>query len=158
MSGYPERIGEAVARALARLGPAGAIAETAAAWPRAVGPGIAANAWPARLGRDGTLHVNVSSSAWAFELTQLEAKVRESLRERLGAEAPQRLRFTVGPLPEGGAERVKEACREVPKVSSAAAAAGERIAAPIEDPELRSLVARAAAVSIARFSGEAADR
>ena len=30
---------------------------------------IAANAWPARIARDGTLHVATSSSAWAFELT-----------------------------------------------------------------------------------------
>ncbi|MDQ3889637.1 MAG: DUF721 domain-containing protein [Actinomycetota bacterium] len=158
MSGDPERIGEAVAHVLARLGPAAAIAETVAAWPRAVGPGIAANAWPARLGRDGTLHVNVSSSAWAFELSHLEAGVRERLREWLGVDAPRRLRFAVGPLPERGGDRVREARREVPKVSITALAAGERIAASIEDPDLRSLVARAAAVSLARFSGEATDR
>ena len=63
-----ERIGDDVRRELGQLGPGGAIADVVAAWPEAVGDSIARNAWPARIARDGTLHVATSSSAWAFEL------------------------------------------------------------------------------------------
>ena len=45
---------------------------------------VAANAWPARIARDGTLHVNTSSSAWAFELGQLAPTILERLSEKLG--------------------------------------------------------------------------
>jgi predicted nucleic acid-binding Zn ribbon protein len=40
------------------------------------------------LARDGSLHVTTSSSAWAFELTQLAASILERLQERLGESAP----------------------------------------------------------------------
>ena len=150
MSWHPEEIGGAVRRQLERFGPAGSLGEVVAAWPLAVGPAIAANAWPARCSRDGTLHVAVSSSAWAFELTQLEETIRERLRERLGGAAPARVQFAVGRIPERGAEEVKSFAPEVPKVPPDALAEGERLAAGIEDSELRALVARAAAVSLAR--------
>ena len=71
-------------RELARFGPAEGMTEIVRAWPGAVGDQIARNAWPARLARDGTLHVATSSSAWAFELAQLEPKLLERLREALG--------------------------------------------------------------------------
>ena len=68
-----ERIGGEVKRELSRFGSAGAMTELVGAWPAAVGETVAANAWPARLARDGTLHVNAASSTWAFELQQLES-------------------------------------------------------------------------------------
>ena len=68
----PRRIGGEVRRELARFGPAEGMTEIVRAWPDAVGEQIARNAWPARLGRDGALHVATSSSAWAFELAQLQ--------------------------------------------------------------------------------------
>lgn len=160
MSWHPERIGQAVTSELARFGPAGAIGEIMAAWPLAVGEAIAANAWPARCARDGTLHVAASSSVWAFELTQLEATIRERLAERLGEKAPPHVRFAVGRLPEAGAaEGVEIPVRTVPKLTEEARAAGERIAAEIDDDELRALVARAAALSLSGGrSGDADDR
>jgi Dna[CI] antecedent, DciA len=121
-----------------------------AAWPKAVGPAIAANAWPARVARDGTLHVAASSSAWAFELTQLEETVRARLGEQLGKEAPPLLRFAVGRLPERGAESAPPSSRERRAAGPSERAEGARIAAPIADPELRELVARAAAASLLR--------
>ena len=142
-----------IRRELARFGPESGLADVVAAWPGAVGEQIAANAWPARIARDGTLHVATSSSAWAFELTQLEGTIRVRLAERLGPAAPPRLRFAAGPLPERGAESVEKERRKPPEVDDVARAEGERIAAPIEDSELRELVARAAAASLAR--GEA---
>src|ERR671934_856086 len=91
-----ERVGDAIAQELSRFGAVPGLAPLVEAWPTRVGPEIARNAWPARLGRDGTLHVHTSSSAWAFELGQLELRIRASLGEL----APARLRFAVGPLPE----------------------------------------------------------
>ena len=78
----PERIGDGVKRELGRFGAAGAMAEVVEAWPALVGEQIARNAWPARIARDGTLHVATSSSAWAFELGQLAPELLERLSRR----------------------------------------------------------------------------
>jgi len=123
-----------------------------AAWPECVGAGIASNAWPARIARDGSLHVSTSSSAWAFELTHLAASILKRLQERLGESAPASLKFAPGPLPEAGPERVEASERTVPKVSEADRAQGARIAATIENPDLREAVARAAETSLAAGS------
>jgi hypothetical protein len=146
-------IGDEVGRELARFGPAAGMPDIVAAWPEAVGPQIAAQAWPARVARDGTLHVAVSSSVWAFELTQLEAEIRRRLADAVGAAAPQRLRFAAGHIPGAGSEPAPKQKPSVPNVTQALQAEGERIAAPIGDPALREAVARAAAASLA-----AADR
>jgi predicted nucleic acid-binding Zn ribbon protein len=153
MSWHPRRIGDEVKSELARFGPAGAMGEVVAAWPAAVGEAIAANAWPARCARDGTLHVATASSVWAFELTQLEATIRARLSEHLSDGAPPRLRFAVGRLPEPRTAEVEIAKRTVPEVSAEMREAAARIAAGIEDEELRELVARAAAASLARKRG-----
>lgn len=142
-------IADVVARELGRFGPAAGMGEIVAAWPGAVGDPIAAHAWPARVARDGTLHVATSSSAWAFELTQLEAQIRERLAVAAGAAAPKSIRFAVGHIPETGSDPAPKEKRTVPKVSDALFAEGERIAAEIEDPALREAVARAAAASLA---------
>jgi predicted nucleic acid-binding Zn ribbon protein len=149
MTSLPGPIGDEVRRELSRFGPEAGLGELVAAWPDAVGLGVAANAWPARIARDGTLHVSTASSAWAFELTQLEETVVTRLRERLGDEAPPRLRFAVGPLPEAGPEPVEEVHSSGPKVTPEHREKGLRIASEIEDPNLREAVARAAAASLA---------
>jgi hypothetical protein len=153
-----ERIGDHIQRELARFGPQAGLGEIVAAWPVAVGPGIAANAWPARIARDGTLHVAVSSSAWGFELTQLEARVRAKLAERLEGEAPPALRFAPGPLPEPGRGPVENLERTAPKPSQAQRVEAERIAAGIGDSTLREAVARAAAASLAATGKSPSDR
>ena len=48
-----ESIAGEVRRELGRFGAEGAIVDVVAAWPAAVGPTVARNAWPARVGRDG---------------------------------------------------------------------------------------------------------
>jgi hypothetical protein len=153
----PEPIGDEVRRELGRF-PESGLGEIVAAWPAAVGAAIAANAWPARVARDGTLHVSVSSSAWAFELTQLSASVLERLREQLGETCPPTIRFAVGPLPEGGgeAEQVREGT--VPAVTPAHVAEAERVAAEISDPALREAVVRAVAAGLAAQECPADDR
>ena len=158
MSWHPDLIGAAVREELGRFGAAGALGEILAAWEGAVGSAIAGNAWPARCGRDGVLHVATSSSVWAFELTRLESTIRERLARQLGAKAPARLRFAVGPLPERGFEDVTSRGRAVAKVRADELAAGEEIAASIENEGLRTRVARAAAASLARARETAPDR
>ena len=158
---FPEPIGDAVRRELHRFGPAGAMGDVVAAWPDAVGASIAANAWPARIARDGTLTVATGSSVWAFELTKLEGTIRARLAEALGDGAPPRLRFVPGRLPEQGAESVTsspQAAQAARPLDAQARQAGFELAAPIEDEELRKLVARAAAASLSRRYAGSDDR
>ena len=145
-------IEDEIRRELSRFGPAAGLGDIVAAWPECVGAGIAANAWPARLTRDGSLHVATSSSAWAFELTHLAQSILERLQERLGKSAPAALRFAPGPLPEAGPEPEEASKRTVPKVSEADRAEAARIAAAIANPDLREAVARAAEASLAAGS------
>ncbi len=156
MSWHPRTIGESIAEELRRFGRPGDVADIVAAWPEAVGEAIAVNAWPARIARDGTLHVTTSSSVWAFELTKLEETVRGRLSDRLGKKAPAKLRFRAGRLPAPAALVPKEV-ESVPKPSPATFAAAAEIAAPIADEELRELVLRAAAASLARAAETAPD-
>lgn len=149
-----ERIGGDVRSELARFGAAGGMAEVVAAWPAVVGDSIAANAWPARFARDGTLHIAVSSSAWAFELAQLEPEIAARLAHALGEDAARRLRFAPGPLPEASAENVGKEGRILRRPSAEQQAAAAKIAAPVKDSELRELISRAAAASLAKASSD----
>lgn len=151
-------IGDDVRRELSRFGPALGMTELVSVWPAAVGPPIARNAWPARLSRDGTLHVATSSSAWAFELSQLAETIRAKLAEQLEGAPPRALRFAPGPLPETGVEDVSTPERTVPDPTPAQRLAAKRIAAPIGDETLREAVARAAAASLAAGGTRPSDR
>jgi hypothetical protein len=153
VSWLPQRIGEELRRELGRFGPAGAMAEIVEAWPAAVGDSIARNAWPARTSRDGTLHVNTSSSAWAFELGLLEADIRGRLESALGSEAPPRLRFAPGRLPEPPREIPENRPARPPQPSPEEQREADRLVAPIEDENLRKIVAKAAAASLVRAAG-----
>src|SRR5205823_379052 len=95
-----ERIGHDVEWQLGRFDGHGAMPRIVSVWPAVVGEEVARNAWPARVARDGTLHVHTSSSVWAFELGQLAPRILERLREELGDAAPKSLRFVQGHLPE----------------------------------------------------------
>lgn len=148
MNELPRRIGEDVRRELGRFGPAGGMAEIVDAWPAAVGTAIARNAWPARVSRDGTLHVATSSSAWAFELALLEEDIRGRLAAALSGEPPQRLRFAPGRLPEPASEPEAEGAKRVLVPSLDARRRADEIAAPIDDENLRKIVAKAAAASL----------
>jgi hypothetical protein len=154
----PDPIGNEVRRELDRFGPAGRMGEIVSAWPEAVGPAIAANAWPARVARDGTLHVNTASSTWAFELAQLSESMLSRLRERLGDDSPAGLRFATGPLPELGEEVERLRDESVPRPSAKQIEEAKRIAAPIEDPALREAVGRAVSASLAAAERPASDR
>jgi hypothetical protein len=141
-----ERIGDAVRSELGRFGTARPMADLVELWPQVVGDTIAANAWPARLSRDGVLHVNTSSSAWAFELGHLESEIRA----RLGKQAPARFRFAPGPLPDlapTASERPQEA---LPEPTDEQAELARGWAAEIGSEELRKTVEKAARASLAR--------
>jgi hypothetical protein len=141
-----ERIGPEVKRELSRFGPQAGLGKLVERWPNAVGDAIARNAWPARVQRDGTLLVHASSSAWAFELSQLEPTIREHLAEL----APARIRFVPGPLPEPDFLPPKQATHELPPPSLEEVRQGHLLSAEIEDEHLRELAARAAAASLAK--------
>jgi hypothetical protein len=145
-----KKIGEDVHRELRRHGPAAGMSELVGAWPEAVGAAVARHAWPARLARDGTLHVNTSSSAWAFELGHLEHEIMPRLRRLVGDLAPPRLRFAPGRLPEDPEDEAQGQRERPPEPSPEARSEAERLAASIEDEDLRKLVAKAAAASLAR--------
>jgi len=114
------------------------MAELLERWPSAVDDAIARNAWPARIARDGTVHVNTADSVWAFELGQRAAEIAAKL------DVP-RLRFAPGPLPEPGSDEPHEPVRPSPADEMRAAA----IASAIEDPSLRETVKKAVELGLA---------
>jgi predicted nucleic acid-binding Zn ribbon protein len=145
-----EPLGADVRRELSRFGPAAGMSDLVTAWPAAVGDGIARNAWPARLSRDGTLHVATRSSAWAFELAQLEPQLLDRVRAEVGEVAPKRLRFAVGRLPEASPEPKATPKQRGIEPSDADREAARLLAAEIADEELREAVAEAVAHGLAR--------
>jgi Dna[CI] antecedent, DciA len=138
-----EPLGPEVRHELGRHGAPEGMADLVAMWAGAVGPQIAENAWPARTTRDGTLVVHARDSIWAFELTQQA----EEIGRRLGVKAPK---FVPGPVPESPAETTSTARTTVRPATLEEARTASEWAAPIEDPELRALVARAARASLAK--------
>ena len=134
-------LGDALARELKALGPNSAMSETVAAWPAAVGPEIARNAWPARFQRDGTLIVHTADAIWAFELGHRAAAISERLP------GSPKLTFTAGPLPAPAAP--EEPAPAPPAATLEQRRRAAEWAAAIEDEGLRKAVAKAAAASLA---------
>jgi hypothetical protein len=153
-----DRLDDTVSRELGRVGDAGAgstvMPRVVEHWPDAVGPTIARNAWPARIGRDGTLQVATESSAWAFELQQLEGNILGRLRELLAGESPKAVRFAVGPLPERGRDDVAAERPPAPEPTAEQHELAAALASRIDDEELRKVVAKAAAHSLARAAAD----
>jgi hypothetical protein len=119
-----------------------------------VGETIAANAWPARLARGGALVVNTSSATWAFELKHLAGQILSRLQEKLGDDCPRELRFAPGPVPARGRETVAAGSPTGPEIGAGERLQAERLTATIANDELRELVARAAAASLAKGTGK----
>jgi hypothetical protein len=134
-----EPIGREIRKELSQFGPQAGMPELLERWPAAVGAAIARNAWPARIAKDGTVHVNTADSVWAFELAQ---QARE-IGERLGV---PKLRFAPGPLPEPDPEPAAPALRPTAEDDARA----DAIAALIEDENLRESVQKAVRFSLAR--------
>ena len=145
-----ERLGHSLSRELGRFGGAGTMPAVVAAWPEAVGAEVTRNAWPARVARDGVLHVHTSSAAWAFELTQLAAVVLAQLGEALGEDVPAGLRFAPGHLPEPPEVLEEQPARTVCEPSRETVLEAQQLASGISDEVLRAQVARAASLSLER--------
>jgi hypothetical protein len=105
-----------------------------------VGEGIARNAWPARIARDGTLHVATADSVWAFELGHRAGEIAV----RLGV---AKVRFAPGQLPSAEAP-AGPAASPAPSADDLRLAA--EIAASIEDENLRQSVQKAVSLGLAR--------
>jgi hypothetical protein len=128
-----------IREALARFGPQAGMAELVDRWPGAVGAAIARNAWPARIARDGTVHVNTADSIWAFELGQRSAEIAAAL------EVPA-VRFAPGPLPEADPEPQEARLEVAPEDAERARA----IASSITDENLRESVQKAVSFGLAK--------
>jgi hypothetical protein len=115
------------------------MAELVERWPAAVGDGIARNAWPARIARDGTVHVNTADSVWSFELGHRAAEIAGKL-------GVPKVRFAPGPLPEPDPEPVRNPVSVSPEDDERARA----IASTIDDEKLRESVQKAVSLSLAR--------
>lgn len=118
------------------------MAELVERWPEVVGGGIARNAWPARIARDGTVHVNTADSVWSFELGQRAAEIASKL-------GVPKVRFAPGPLPEPDLEPAQSAVEVSPEDDERARA----IASSIADENLRESVQKAVSLSLARGRG-----
>jgi predicted nucleic acid-binding Zn ribbon protein len=135
-----ERLGGEVRSELSRFGPQAGMAELLERWPAAVGAAIARQAWPARIARDGTVHVNTTDSVWAFELGQKAGEIAS----RLDVKA---VRFAPGPLPEAPPQEGSPA----PLVPVAEEVERARVlTSSIADEELRESVQRAISYHLAR--------
>ena len=143
-----EPLGDEIRSELRRFGPEAGIADAVAAWPDAVGPEIARNAWPARFQRDGTLVVHTRDAVWGFELGHRAAEIAA----RLPGSPP--LKFVPGPLPEPAAGDAPELERALPAATLEETRRAAEWASAIADEELRDLVAKAARASLARAAAD----
>jgi hypothetical protein len=135
-----EPLGPDIRSELARYGPQAGMAELVERWPEVVGAAIARNAWPARIARDGTVHINTADSVWAFELGHRASEIAA----KLGVD---KLRFAAGPLPEADEDaRVASPVETSPEDEERARA----IASSITDENLRESVQKAVSLSLAR--------
>jgi hypothetical protein len=134
-----ERLADDVRAELGRFGPQAGMAELVDRWPAAVGPEIARFAWPARIARDGTVHVSTADSVWAFELGHRAAEIGA----RLGG---VHLRFAPGPLPESSEPPVADAI--APTEEDAARA--DELTAAMTHEKLRETVQKALTFALAR--------
>jgi Dna[CI] antecedent, DciA len=115
-----------------------------AAWPAAVGAHIARAAWPARFQRDGTLVVHTRDAIWAFELTQRAAEIQERL------DGVAALKFVPGPLPEAPAEQPQATPKGSLEPTFEQSRQAAKWTAEIADEDLRKIVTKAVAMSLAR--------
>ena len=139
-----DRLSDELRRELGRFGAQAGLAEIVERWPGVVGDAIARNAWPARIARDGTLHVATADSVWAFELGHKAADIAE----RAGV---AKVRFAPGPLPTSPemttvAEVVRPAAEDEVRAAE--------IASVIDDERLRQTVQKAVSLSLARRASD----
>ncbi len=97
----PRPLSNALAGALAGARPATLLARVQAAWPEVAGRPLATATAPVAE-REGVVTIACESALWAHELELLQRDLLDRLAERLeasGEGSVERLRFTVGSLP-----------------------------------------------------------
>ena len=94
----PRPAAAALRAALRQAAPETRLAAVQAVWAEGVGERVAAVAEPVSE-RGGTVVVRCADPVWAHELELLQEQLLQRLRERLGAQAPQSLRFRVEDAP-----------------------------------------------------------
>lgn len=94
-----ESLAAALRRFLDQKGLARRVGQATAleAWPRVVGPAVAAAARPLSVTADGTLIVAVRSSAWMNELSLMERDLLEALNRENPTTPLSRIRWQIGP-------------------------------------------------------------
>jgi predicted nucleic acid-binding Zn ribbon protein len=80
--------------ALQKVAPQTPLAAVQAAWANVVGEQLAAQATPVSE-RAGTVTVECADAVWAQELDLMQETLLERLREQLGEQAPEALRFRI---------------------------------------------------------------
>lgn len=90
----PRPAAAALRAALDRAAPKTRLAAVQAAWSATVGEQVAAVAQPVAE-HEGSVVISCSDPVWAEELSLMQERLLTSLRERLGEEAPESLRFRV---------------------------------------------------------------
>jgi hypothetical protein len=119
------------------------------AWGELVGPLIAQHTKP-RFFRQGVLIVEVSSAAWANELTMLKPGIMQALEKRLGRGLIREIRWQVAPpyrpgTPYAGPETPTDLLRReivLPELAAdERAAIAEGVTGKVRDPELAETVA-----------------
>jgi len=123
------------------------MSEALAAWPAAVGPEIARNAWPARFQRDGTLIVHTQDAIWGFELGHRAAEISERLPGKPA------LKFVPGPLPELGAAPTQATPQGPPPATVEQQQRAAEWASEIEDAEFFEQVAEQFPREIRKLGG-----
>ena len=90
----PRPAANAFQAALRKAAPQTPLAAIQTAWSAAVGERLAAVAQPSAE-RGGTLTIECADAVWAQELDLMQTALLDRLREELGDQAPEALRFRV---------------------------------------------------------------
>ena len=90
----PRPAADAFQAALQRAAPKTPLAAVQTAWASAVGDQLAAVATPVAE-REGTLTIECADAVWAQELDLMQETLLQRLRDEIGDQAPEALRFRV---------------------------------------------------------------
>ena len=142
------RVGDLVGALVPPSAGGGDLVPISRSWASVVGPVIARESWPSRIGADGRLHVHVTSSLWASELTALAGDIADRLRAATGATGLTGVVFRVGTVPADAADATTGHTPTPP--SPAASAAATELVRTIADPALREAARRALERAIVR--------
>jgi hypothetical protein len=133
--------------------PGARLALLRAAWPDAVGHGLALRTEVLAL-EGGALRIRVSDASWRRELHRMRQEILSRLRELAGPLAPHALGFTLGPVQTRGEVTRSSPPPAPPAPTPAPPRAVVEGAAAIQDPEIRQAFLETAARYLERSARE----